>query len=439
VPHWKAERQASADFFGFLEERLAGTEDIRANGAEAYTLRNFHALIRQMLRTSLKAGMMNNILYNTLQFLYAAGIATAFALSAYLFQDGVITLGTVFLIFQYATMLERPIDSITHQIGQLQRASAGILRIQELLAVKNKIVEPQTPIERASVKPGGALALKFDAVTFGYDDAPPVAGARPKGEITPKNGSPSQTGEVAPAGDEQSPKEIVLHDLSFTLEAGKVLGLLGRTGSGKTTLTRLLFRFYDPDQGTVLLGADGLTDLRQLPLQTLRQQVGMVTQNIQLFNASVRDNLTFFDRSVPDVQIEAVIAELGLSEWFRALPQGLDTVLESGGGGLSAGEAQLLAFTRIFLANPGLVVLDEASSRLDPATESLIERAVERLVQGRTAIIIAHRLGTVQKADEIMILNQGRIEEHGERQALAGDPGSRFFQLLQTGLEEVLV
>jgi ABC-type multidrug transport system fused ATPase/permease subunit len=130
---------------------------------------------------------------------------------------------------------------------------------------------------------------------------------------------------------------------------------------------------------------------------------------------------------------------LGLSEWFRAQPKGLDTVLESGGGGLSAGEAQLLAFTRIFLADPGLVVLDEASSRLDPATETLIERAVERLVAGRTAIIIAHRLGTVQRADEILILEQGRIEEHGPREALANDVNSRFYSLLQTGLEEVLV
>jgi ATP-binding cassette subfamily B protein len=135
----------------------------------------------------------------------------------------------------------------------------------------------------------------------------------------------------------------------------------------------------------------------------------------------------------------AVIDALGLREWFQKLPKGLDTVLESNGSGLSAGEAQLLAFMRIFLRNPGLVVLDEASSRLDPATEALIERAVERLVQNRTAIIIAHRLGTVQRADEIMVLENGQVMEHGERQQLSVDPESRFYQLLQTGMEEVLV
>jgi ATP-binding cassette subfamily B protein len=134
-----------------------------------------------------------------------------------------------------------------------------------------------------------------------------------------------------------------------------------------------------------------------------------------------------------------VVEELGLGAWFRSLPEGLETVLEAGGGGLSAGEAQILAFVRIFLKDPGLVVLDEASSRLDPATEAFIERAVERLVRDRTAIIIAHRLGTVQRADEIMILEDGRILEYGMRQELAEDMGSRFYHLLQTGLEEVLV
>jgi ATP-binding cassette subfamily B protein len=236
---------------------------------------------------------------------------------------------------------------------------------------------------------------------------------------------------------------MVLCNVSFRLPPGTVLGLLGRTGSGKTTLTRLLFRFYDPDQGSVLLGGDGaeggLVDLRRVPLPELRRRVGMVTQNVQLFHASVRDNLTFFDRSIPDSRIWQVVEELGLDTWVRSLPRGLDSILESGGGGLSAGEAQLLAFTRIFLEDPGLVILDEASSRLDPATEHLTERAVDRLVQGRTAIIVAHRLGTVQRAGRILILEDGEVVEYGMRAALAADPGSRLHRLLQTGMEEVLV
>jgi ATP-binding cassette subfamily B protein len=163
-----------------------------------------------------------------------------------------------------------------------------------------------------------------------------------------------------------------------------------------------------------------------------------VTQNIQLFHATVRENLTFFDASIPDEKILEAIHDLGLSKWYEALPKGLDTELESAGGGLSAGEAQLLAFTRIFLRDPGLIILDEATSRLDPATEHLIEQAVDKLVRNRTAIIVAHRLGTVQRADDILILENGEIIEYGERARLVDDPSSRFYHLLETGMEEVL-
>jgi len=160
---------------------------------------------------------------------------------------------------------------------------------------------------------------------------------------------------------------------------------------------------------------------------------------VQLFRASIRDNLTFFDRGITDQQIQQVIEMLELSDWYHSLPNGLDTQIESAGHSLSAGEAQLLAFTRVFLRDPGLVILDEASSRLDPATEQRIERAIDKLLRNRTAIVIAHRLGTVHRADEIMILEDGRVSEYGNRQQLASDPGSLFYNLLQTGLEKVLV
>ena len=210
---------------------------------------------------------------------------------------------------------------------------------------------------------------------------------------------------------------------------------MGRTGSGKSTLARLVFRLYDPTQGSILLGEN---DLRSAKLDALRGRVAMVTQEVQLFQGSLRDNLTFFDRQFPDERIEAAIRELGLDDWYASLPAGLDTRLESGGRGLSAGEAQLLALTRVFLRDPGLIILDEASARLDPATEQRIERALDRLLHGRTALIIAHRLGTVQRADSIMIIENGRACEYGLRRELASNPNSRFYELLQTGLEQVL-
>jgi ATP-binding cassette subfamily B protein len=161
----------------------------------------------------------------------------------------------------------------------------------------------------------------------------------------------------------------------------------------------------------------------------------MVTQDVQIFDATIRDNLTFFDASVPDERLLGVIDDIGLGGWFAAQPRGLDTRISA--SGLSAGEAQLLAFARLFLADPGLVILDEASSRLDPATERLIERAVSKLIEGRTAVLIAHRLSTIERADEVLILEDGRVAEHGPRDALAADPASRFGRLLAAEVQGV--
>ncbi len=305
-----------------------------------------------------------------------------------------ITIGTVYIIFYYTNLIIQPMEQIRSQLQDLQGAGAGIQRVQELLLTQTALKDGSS-----TQLPAGALSVAFDDVTFGY-----TAG------------------------------EAVLHGVSFQIQAGNVLGVLGRTGSGKTTLARLLLRLYDPQKGEVRIGG---VPVREERLHDLRQHIGLVTQDVQLFHASVRDNLTFFNPAIPDAQIIEVLTDLGLAAWYHALPAGLDTELGSDGEGLSAGEAQLLAFTRVFLADPGLVILDEASSRLDPATERLIERAVSKLFAGRTGIIIAHRLGTVQRADDILVLQDGRIQEYGPRIQLAGDATSRFHYLLQTGLEEI--
>ncbi len=216
------------------------------------------------------------------------------------------------------------------------------------------------------------------------------------------------------------------------LRPGETIGLLGRTGSGKTTITRLLCRLCDPQEGTIRLGG---IDVRDIRTASLRSRVGVVTQDIQLFRASLRDNLTLFDTRIADAEMIRVLDELELGDWYRALARGLDTLLDHGSG-LSAGEAQLLAFARVFLSDPALVILDEASSRLDPATERRLDHAVARVLEGRTGIIIAHRLSTVQRVDTIMVLEDGHVVEFGSRAALAAEPTSRFAGLLRTGLEE---
>ncbi|MDQ3854862.1 MAG: ABC transporter ATP-binding protein/permease, partial [Chloroflexota bacterium] len=396
TPYWKADRQASAELFGFLEERLSGTVDIRSSGARAYVMRRLAEYQRTRLRTGSRARVVGTTTWSVPVLGFAIGNGLAFGLAAYLHRTESLTLGTAFLIYYYAQMLYFPLNLISWQIEDFQKASAGVIRIHELLNTRSELgVGAETAL------PTGPLAVELKDVTFAYEEG-----------------------------------ETVLHDVSFRLEPGGVMGLLGRTGSGKTTITRLIVRLYDVTEGSVQVGD---VDVRDAQRAELRRRVGVVTQDVQLFRATVRDNLTFFDSSVHDGRLEAALGELGLLGWLASLPEGLDTVLDAGGGGLSAGEAQLLAFTRVFLKDPGLLILDEASSRLDPATERLIEHAVDRLLQDRTGIIIAHRLSTVQRADQILILEDGHVAEYGGRRQLVSDPGSRFSSLLRTGVEEVLV
>ncbi len=395
IPHQKRLREVMAELFGYLEERLAGTEDIRASGAVDFVILGLYKLMFKVHKHWRDAQHRFVLLRFTAGMLLTLGISMAFYAGYQLFNAGIITLGATYLIVYYTNLLRRPIRELTQQIESLQNIGAATERLKDLRAFQPKILDGP-----GAELPHTALPMAFEGVSFAYH-----------------------------------PGEPVLDGISFALQPGNVLGLLGRTGSGKTTLARLIFRLYDPTAGMITLGNQPLTQLR---LQQLRERVALVTQDVQLFQASVRDNLTFFNRSIPDVRILAVIEELGLSSWYDSLLRGLDTKLETGGRGLSAGEGQLLAFTRIFLRDPSLVILDEASSRLDPATEQLIERAVDRLLRDRTAIIIAHRLGTVHRTDHIMILENGSIAEYGPRATLAADPDTRFYHLLQTGLEEVL-
>ena len=411
VPHFTQSRQAHAELFGFLEERLSGTEDVRSSGATAYVLRRFYEQGRALLRKHIKADMVGVGAYSIMVLLFAAGTILALGMGIYLFQRNVITIGTVYLIFRYTELLTQPIEQFARRLQDLQLAGAALLRIQHILSMQSNIVETgQTDLSCT------ALKVTFNGVSFRY--------------------AATENDTTQPANAENPvDNELVLRDISFALPPGAILGLLGRTGSGKTTLTRLLLRLYEPTQGAIELDD---VPLPALKLAALRQRVGIVTQEIQLFHATVRDNLTLFEPAIPDERILAVIKELGLWAWYAALPAGLDSKLSPGGSGLSAGEAQLLAFVRVFLKEPSLVILDEASSRLDPATEQLLEKAVDRLLTGRTAIIIAHRLATVQRADAIMILEQGQCIEYGPRTQLVNNPDSRFAHLLRTGLEEAL-
>jgi ABC-type multidrug transport system fused ATPase/permease subunit len=402
VLHWRRsiavgptrdEREASAQLFGFIEERLTGIDDIRANGAGRYVMHRFLDVQRGWFAKALQAWWLRSTIWLSMGVLFAVGYVLTLSLGIGLYLRGAVTIGTVYLFFNYMAMLEAPLDQITNQLQEFQRAAAGIRRVRELLEAERTVLDGTRAFAQSE-----AHGIEFHDVRFSY------AAASARGE------------------------NEVLKGISFRLDAGEKLGLIGRTGSGKTTLVRLLFRLYDATSGNVWM--DGV-DLKDCRIETLRRRIGLVTQDVQLFHGTVRDNITFFNRDIPDERIHAVIDQLGISSWVKGLRQGLDTPLEAAGSGLSAGESQLLAFVRVFLKDPGLVILDEPSSRLDPATERLLSRAVNRLLEGRTGIIIAHRLEAVERVDKIMVVADGRIVEYGPRAQLATDTASWYSGLLR--------
>jgi len=398
VKSWEKQREASADMFGTIEESLSAVEDIRANAGISNAMRKFFHYSKINYQAFHRALVRDQLFVITIWGIIALINTLVFAPSIPLFDNGIITIGTIFLVQVYAGILLRPIFVITRQMQNLQKAGASIDRINKLFQTETKIINNGTK----EISPG-PIGIEFNNLSFAYIE-----------------------------------DDYVLNNISFKLDPGKTLGIVGHTGSGKTTISRLLFRLYDikPDNGLIKLNDIAVNDI---DLEDLRDKISYVTQNVELFQASVRDNVSLFDSRIPDQRIESILLDIGLGDWFEKLPEGLDTIISSSEHGISAGEAQLLALARVFIKSPNLVVLDEASSRLDPVTENLLERAIEKLLINRTGIIIAHRLATLKKVDEILIIDKGNIIEYGERIDLEKDSESKFYHLLQTGeIEELL-
>ncbi len=388
------QRGVAARLYGFIEERLSAIDDIRANGAGALVMMRFKEVMRDYFFKSRRADMRRSVIWVTAIGFFSAGSLLALVVGTRLVGTGAITVGTAYLIFQFMTKLEAPIEEITNQMQELQKAAAGLGRLTDILDIP-----PAVDRSGTTPLPRGALSVVFEDVTFAYEDT------------------------------------VVLDHIDMRLEPGDRLGLLGRTGGGKSTLTKLAARFYDPGSGCVRLAG---VDLRDAEPDSVRSQISFITQDVQLFEGTVKQNITFFDDSVPDDRVVHALSEIGLGEWAATLEEGIHTPLGSGGAGMSSGEAQLVALARAYLRNPGLIILDEPSSRVDPATEVLITLAIDRLTAARTAIIIAHRLDTVRHVDKIAVMAEGRLMEFGDRQTLADDPESRFATLLEASADGLL-
>ncbi|MCF7754722.1 ABC transporter ATP-binding protein/permease [Paenibacillus xylanexedens] len=391
----KNERAASASLFGLIEERIAGIEDVQANGHVPYVMNRFYRTMRTVFRKGRKAWLLRVIPWNTTVVLFALAVTAVLLLGVHYYMEGLISIGTLFLIYQYTQMLNDPIEMLGDQVQEFQKAKSGMLRSRELLSMQSVIQEGTE-----EQLPEGPLGLEFSQVHFSYNQ-----------------------------------DKSVLQDITFAIKPGERLGIIGRTGSGKSSLSRVLLRLYNLDRGTIRVGG---TDITKLSLQALYRRVGMVTQDVQLFDGTLRDNLTLFNEDVSDQMIKETTDRLGLSQWINSQPEGLDTYLAAGGASLSAGEAQLFALTRVFLTEPSLVILDEPSSRLDAATEGMLQSAIDQLMKQSTGVIIAHRLATLEKVDRIMVLGDGKVLEFGAREELASNPASHYARLLITGREEEL-
>ncbi len=386
VTSYDAEQEVKAQLYGDIEERLGGLEDLRGNGAGDYALHHLRRHSAAWWRASRRAGLRGGSAFGVAAATFTAGSIGTLALAIVLYRQGQMTAGATLALFRYSQMVREPIERIGEQLTEMQKAIAGTRRAGRLLATVPTIVDgPGTPL------PPGPLAVDIDGARLEY-----------------------ATGHVALDG-------VDLH-----LAPGTVLGVVGRTGSGKTSLGRVLARLWDPAEGAVRLGG---VDLRETTDDELRRRVAVVSQDVELFDASLRDNLTLYGTCpAPDARLAAALETVGLGAWLSSRAAGLDTPLDA--QSLSAGEAQLLAFARVLSSDAGLVVLDEATSRLDPATEARLAAASEQVLAGRTAVVIAHRLATLDRVDEVCVVDDGVIVEHGRRADLAADPRSRFAALL---------
>ena len=389
VPFNERLREAAGRLYGFVEERLTNLEDIKALGGITYSLRQMETFIGQQIVHGRLAYSLGGLIWPCTLFTTGLGSGVMLAWGGYLFLNNQMTIGTVYLLYAYINLMLWPIEDLSHQMEELQKAGGSLVRVDELFQEKSSISYGNLSSFGAS-----PVSIIFKNVSFRYPDD----------------------------------SEAVLQGIDFEIAPGHSLGIAGRTGSGKTTIGRLLARMYDPVQGQILLNGQNLMEFSQV---ALRRKVGVVTQNVQFFGGTLRDNLRLFDDFYLDSQLEDALAHLDLLTWLEAQPKGLDTFMSSSSLDLSTGQAQRLALARIFLRNPEVVILDEAVSSLDPATEEEVEQSLQRLLEGRSGIVIAHKMKSIEKVDEILILDRGKMLEYGERSELKANPQSQLSNLIR--------
>ncbi|MEY4366248.1 MAG: hypothetical protein RLZZ305_1592 [Actinomycetota bacterium] len=387
VSAWTETREVTADVLGAVGEMVNGAETLRAYGASSLPADRIRDLMRVRTRKYVRASMLGAFLFpsgEVFSVLCVSGVVAAGVArgpGAGLTSGAMI--GFIFLTYRFL----EPVGEFTEVFDQTQSAVASLRRVLTVLDTPVGPPESHAP----TAIPDGPLAIDVRHVSFAYR---------------------SRSAEIT--------EETVLHDINLHVPAGQVVALVGRTGSGKTTLGRLLARFADPVKGSVLIGG---VDLREVSNDDLRRRLVVVPQEPFLFDETILYNIRFSSAETTDGECEAALAALGLADWVESLPEGLSTRVGQRGSSLSAGERQLVALVRAFLADPAVLILDEATSSVDALTEVRLARALERLSQGRTTIAIAHRLSTASRADRVVVLEAGHVVEDGTHDVLVGSGG----------------
>ena len=385
-----------------LQENLQGLEVVQMFRREAYNSARF-AKTTDAYRQAVNGTIFYDSAISALiEWVSLGAIALVLALGGWMVTAGAMGLGTLTTFILYSQRLFDPLRQLAERFTQIQGGLTAVERIGELLEEPIEIQElPQEQRSAAALVSGrersSAGEVVFDNVSFAYRADDPI-----------------------------------LTNLSFRIAPGEHVALVGPTGSGKSTVIRLLCRLYEPQQGRILL--DGI-DIRQLPIPTLRQRLGVVLQDTFLFSGNVADNLRL-DGTISDAALQQLCSDLGLDPLLERLPRGLNTELRERGANLSSGERQLLAVARVAIRDPSVLVMDEATAFLDPSTEATLQRDLDRLLRDRTAIVIAHRLATVEAADRILVLQRGRLIEQGSHLALraAGGLYAQLADLQERGL-----
>jgi putative ABC transport system ATP-binding protein len=410
-------RERVGDLLGAVAESVVGAQTVRAYGVEERTAARIDQAIDNHYRASVRAQAWTAVVFTTGEL--AAGLANAavVVVGVLLGLDGDLTTGQLVAFLFLVTLFIQPVQISTEALTEAQNALASLRRVLDVLDVEPDVTDPG-PAGRPL--PAGPLGVRFEHVHFAYPansaglDGPlPGAGPAPSGKPA------ASTGDVAGLAGLERGREV-LTDVDLEIAPRSKVAVVGETGSGKTTFAKLLTRLMDPTRGGVLIGG---VPLPEVPFGSLRSRVVMVPQDGFLFDATIADNVRYGRLDATDAEATAAFVDLGLADWLAGLPAGLHTPVGERGEALSVGERQLVAIARAYLADPDLLVLDEATSAVDPATEVRLQRALDSLTRGRTTITIAHRLATAEAADEVIVVDAGRVVQRGPHSALVNQPG----------------